>query len=187
MIETLLQLDTEIFLKINKGLSNPFFDLIMPLLRNRFFWAPLYLFIIIFCIKEYKKKGYLLIAGLLVTFALGDLIASRLIKPNIERIRPCNEISLVNDVVERVPCGTGYSFPSAHATNHFALAWFLVLAFYKRWKGIIFWAFAWAASISFAQIYVGVHYPIDIAFGTLLGTILGVSVFFSFKKFKLID
>ncbi|RZK50275.1 MAG: phosphatase PAP2 family protein [Pedobacter sp.] len=187
MIETLLQLDPEIFLRINRDMANVVFDKIMPLLRNRFFWAPLYLFIIVFCIKEYKKKGYYLILGLLVTFAIGDLTASRIIKPTVQRVRPCNNPELQDKMIVRVPCGTGYSFPSAHATNHFALAWFLILAFHKRWKWIIFWGFAWAAAISFAQIYVGVHYPIDILTGTLLGTIIGISVYFSFKKLKLID
>jgi hypothetical protein len=80
MIEGLLQFDTELFLKIHQGLSNPFFDWLLPLMRNRFTWVPLYLFIIIFCFREYKKKGWYIIGMLLFTFALGDLLASRLIK-----------------------------------------------------------------------------------------------------------
>lgn len=184
MITELQQFDTELFLKINRGLSNGFFDIIMPLLRNRFFWSPLYLFMIVFFIVQYKKQGYYLILGVLITFGLGDLTASRIIKPHTERIRPCNEPRLTAFVIKRVPCGSGYSFPSAHATNHFAIALFLTGIFYHRWKTILPLSLGWAASIAFAQVYVGVHYPLDTLTGAVLGIIIGLVVSFVFKKLQ---
>lgn len=184
MIAELQQFDTELFLKIHRGLSNGFFDWLMPLVRNRFFWSPLYLFIVIFCIKQYKKQGYYMILMVLVTFAMGDLIASRIIKPNVARIRPCNEISLSDQVIHRVPCGTGYSFPSAHATNHFGIAVFLICLFYRKWKAILPIGLAWALLISFAQIYVGVHYPIDTLVGAILGTSVGLFTFYIYQRIK---
>lgn len=184
MIEAIQHFDTELFLKINKGLSNDFFDAIMPLVRNRFFWSPLYIFIIIFSIKQYKKQGYYIILGLLITFAMGDLIASRIIKPNVQRIRPCNEINLTNKIIKRVPCGSGYSFPSAHATNHFAISLFLIGIFYRKWRPILPFALAWAVLVSFAQIYVGVHYPIDTFVGAILGTCLGIITSIIYKKLQ---
>ena len=184
MIAELQQFDVELFLKIHRGMSNGFFDELMPLLRNRFFWAPLYLFIIVFCIKQYKKTGYYLIGMILLTFAMGDLIASRVIKPAVGRVRPCNEVSLASRIIHRVPCGSGKSFPSAHATNHFAIAVFLICVFYKRWKPILPLGFLWAFSISFAQIYVGVHYPIDTFVGALLGTCIGFFTFYIYQKIR---
>jgi membrane-associated phospholipid phosphatase len=184
MMEALLQFDFDLFLKIHRGLANPFFDWLMPLMRNRYFWAPLYLFIIIFSIKEYKKKGLLLIAMLLLTFAIGDLVASRVIKPLVGRVRPCNDSGLSPNIIYRVHCGTGKSFPSAHATNHFAIAVFLISIFYDRWKAILPIGIAWAAIISFAQIYVGVHFPVDILAGTLLGILIGWSTSKLFKNIQ---
>lgn len=184
MIESLLQFDHDLFLKIHRGLSNGFFDWLMPLMRNRFFWAPLYLFIIIFCIKEYKKKGLLIIGMILLTFAIGDAFSSRFIKPFVARIRPCNDISLANEIIHRVPCGSGYSFPSAHATNHFGIAVFLIFVFYDRWKAILPVGLAWAFIISFAQIYVGVHYPIDTLAGAILGTLVGLLTSAIYKKLQ---
>lgn len=184
MIDWLLQWDTELFLKIHKGLSNVFFDVMMPLLRNRFFWAPLYMFIIIFCIRQYKKTGYYMIGMLLITFAMGDLIASRIIKPTIDRVRPCNEIQLASQIIHRVPCGSGKSFPSAHATNHFAIAVFLICLFYREWKPVLPLGLIWAGIISFAQIYVGVHYPIDTIAGALLGTCIGFFTFYIYQKIR---
>lgn len=173
MIESLHQFDVDLFLSIHRGLSNSFFDWLMPLMRNRYFWAPLYLFIIIFCVKQYKRKGWLIIGMLLLTFAMGDLSASRLIKNSVMRIRPCNEVTLTNDIIHRVECGSGYSFPSAHATNHFAIAVFLIFVFYDKWKAILPLALGWAFVISFAQVYVGVHYPVDVIAGAILGSLIG--------------
>lgn len=184
MITELQQFDTELFLRIHRGLSNGFFDWLMPLVRNRFFWSPLYLFIVVFCIKNYKKQGYYMIGMILVTFAMGDLIASRIIKPTIARIRPCNAINLADQIIHRVPCGSGYSFPSSHATNHFAIAIFLICLFYNKWKPILPLGLSWALLISFAQIYVGVHYPIDTFAGALLGICIGFFTFFIYQKIK---
>lgn len=174
MIESLQQFDAELFLRIHRDLGNPFFDWLLPMLRNRFFWAPLYLFIVVFSFVEYKKKGYYIVGGVLLTFAMGDLIASRILKPMIARIRPCNDLSLADEIIHRVPCGSGLSFPSAHATNHFAIAVFLIVVFYPKWKPILPIGIAWAFSIAFSQVYVGVHYPIDVTVGTLLGTTIGL-------------
>ncbi|MGY3054796.1 membrane-associated phospholipid phosphatase [Pedobacter sp. UYEF25] len=172
-LETIKQLDVELFLSVHRGMSNSFFDWLMPLVRNKFFWAPLYLFIIVFSIVQYKKTGYYIIGGLIFTFAMGDLISSRLIKPMAGRLRPCNEPSLANDIIHRVGCGTGQSFPSSHATNHFAIAVFLICLFYKYWKPILPLGLTWATLICFAQVYVGVHYPIDVTVGALLGALIG--------------
>ncbi|RYG20195.1 MAG: phosphatase PAP2 family protein [Chitinophagaceae bacterium] len=134
--------------------------------------------------KQYKKQGYGIILGLLITFAISDIVASRIIKPSVQRVRPCNEISLTNTIIRRVPCGSGYSFPSAHATNHFAIALFLIGLFYRKWRLILPIAVIWAALIAFAQIYVGVHYPIDTLFGAILGTCIGLLTSFIYKKLQ---
>lgn len=174
MIESLQQFDIELFLKVHRGLANPFFDWLLPLMRNRYFWAPLYLFIVVFSFIEYKKKGWYIIGMLLVTFGIGDALASRIIKPLVGRIRPCNEMTLADQIIHRVPCGSGYSFPSAHATNHFAIAIFLIFVFYPKWKPVLPIGLAWAFVISFSQVYVGVHYPIDTMVGAVLGTAIGL-------------
>ena len=184
MIESIQQFDVELFLKIHRGLSNGFFDWLMPLMRNRFFWSPLYLFIVVFCIKQYRKQGYYIIGMILFTFAMGDLIASRVVKPLVSRVRPCNDLSLTNEIIHRVPCGSGLSFPSAHATNHFAIAVFLICLFYSRWKPILPIGIFWAGIISFAQVYVGVHYPVDVTTGALLGTLIGFICSQIFKKLQ---
>lgn len=182
MIADLLQLDRELFLSIHRDLGNSFFDVLMPILRNAKTWIPLYLLIIYFSIKTFGKQGFYIIIMIVLTFGIADFTSAQLIKKNVKRIRPCNEAALSDQIIRRVHCGRGYSFPSAHATNHFAIALFLIGAFYRRWQPVLPLSLIWAASISFAQVYVGVHYPIDVICGALLGTLIGLFTTFIYKK-----
>jgi len=92
----------------------------------------------------------------------------------IGRVRPCNDPVLSDIVRDLVQCGSGYSFPSTHATNHFAMAIFIAMTLGAKrpllWLGCLLWA----GSVSYAQIYVGVHYPLDIIGGALLGIMIGL-------------
>lgn len=173
MIEALSNLDHHLFYFINHTLTNPFFDWLMPLLRNKWFWVPLYLFLVLFLVKNYRTKGAVIIMYLLITFALTDMISAGLIKPIVNRLRPCNDILLKATIHQVVGCGVGFSFPSSHAANHFGIAVFLITVFYHKWKLIMPLAIMWAASICFAQVYVGVHYPFDVTAGGLLGALIG--------------
>lgn len=184
MLEQLIHYDQEAFLFINRVISNSVFDWLMPLLRNPYTWAPLYLFLFIFLIRHYKKKGMVMLVFLTLTFALADFTSSTVIKYEVMRIRPCNDVDFKEHVKTRVRCGSGFSFPSSHATNHFAIGIFLLTIFRKRWKHIIWLSIGWAASISFAQVYVGVHYPIDILAGAVLGSLIGFTVASAFLYFQ---
>ena len=55
------------------------------------------------------------------------------------------------------------------------------MVFYRRWKHILWLSLAWAATISFAQVYVGVHYPLDILGGAILGTVIGILTGYVFR------
>src|ERR1700761_1171850 len=162
MLDHLIQFDRHLFYFINHDLTNPFFDWLMPLLRNAKFWIPLYAFIIIFCTWRFKKAGIIIIVLLALSAGFADFTSVHLIKNNAERLRPCRDPVVSQTVISRVPCGTGYSFPSTHATDHFAMASFLILVLYRKWRWILLWAFLWAGSICFAQAYVGVHFPVDV-------------------------
>ncbi len=184
MIDHLVQFDRHLFYFINHDMGNAFFDWLMPILREPRTWIPLYIFIICFCIYRYRKVGVYIILGLTLTFAIADSGSAGLGKHIFKRIRPCNDPGMASIDTARIPCGTGYSFPSAHASNHFALAIFLCLVFGKRWRWIWLWAILWAVVICFAQVYVGVHYPIDVFAGALFGTLVGWLVSLLFKRLQ---
>ncbi|GJM34616.1 MAG: hypothetical protein DHS20C18_36170 [Saprospiraceae bacterium] len=121
-----------------------------------------------------KRKAILLFFAVGLTIAVADGASSQLIKKNVKRLRPCRTEALAVNLL--VPCGGGYSFTSSHATNHFAIALLLIMVFGKRFRQIKWPLLLWAASIAYGQVYVGVHYPIDVIAGGLLGSLIGVGV-----------
>ena len=176
------QWDQTVFQWINSGLSNQLFDNLLPWFREKWTWAPLYLFLLAFSILNFKKKAWVIIIGLALSAGMADYTSSVLIKKNVQRIRPCNDVEMAERVVERVPCGSGYSFTSSHAANHFAVAMFLVGAFGFLGPWVKYSAFTWAALIAISQVYVGVHYPGDVTFGALLGCLIGRVVFWLLNR-----
>ena len=126
-----------------------------------------------YLIYKTSKKAYIIIPLALASIGLADGISSHIIKPWIERIRPCNLAEFTLEITTRVHCGSGFSFPSSHASNHFALATFIGLALYDISPWFLRIGLVWAAIISFAQVYVGVHFPIDVFSGMLLGLSIG--------------
>lgn len=173
MLETLQHWDAAFFQFINGTLGNPFFDAVLPWCRERFFWAPVYLFVVAFSLLNFGRRGWLIIFGLVLAVGMTDFTSSTFVKKNAQRLRPCNDPSMVDRLELRVPCGSGYSFTSSHAANHFAAAVFLISVFgglSRRLKPI---ALSWAGLIAFSQVYVGVHYPGDVICGALLGAVIG--------------
>lgn len=182
MLENLLHMDYALFDFINQTLSNAFFDMIMPYVRNKKTWIPFYILGAIILVKFKGKTGLIVILGTLLAVGLADGISSHVLKPFFERTRPCllPEFSNhVNLIVER--CSGAYSFPSSHAANHFAIASFLSLVLYKEAKICPIVLVLWASLICFAQVYVGVHFPSDVLGGALLGGLIGLLVAFLYK------
>ena len=184
MPDYILQLDRHLFYFINHDLANPFFDVVMPWFRNPKFWIPLYIFIIAFSLWRYKKVGAIIIMLLATTAGFADFTSATLIKHQVQRLRPCRDPVVGLTDINRIPCGTGYSFPSTHATDHFAMAIFLCLVFGKKWHWVWFAAIFWAALVSFAQVYVGVHFPVDVICGAIYGSLVGMLFAYIFKKIK---
>lgn len=183
MFEEIIKLDHQLFQAINTGLSNGFFDWLMPIMRNKYTWIPLYIAIIFFAIRAYKVKGLYFVMFLAATVGLADFGSASIVKPIFKRDRPCNEVAFEAQVISRVNCGSGKSFPSTHASDHFSIAVFLVMTFKRKWKYFTAIALFWASIICFAQVYVGVHFPIDVIVGALFGSLIGFLVAKLFLKY----
>ena len=173
MLEWLIQMDEDLFRLLNGMWQHATLDSIMPFWRQKYLWVPLYIFLFSFLLINFKKQGLLIIILAVLSVALGDTLSSKVIKPTVERLRPCRHPATADHTHLLVHCGGGYSFPSSHATNHFALATFLVFVLGGRFPWLRFPLWLWAISIAYAQVYVGVHYPLDILAGSILGTLVG--------------
>lgn len=175
-MDSLIQIDHSIFTFVNQTMSNPLLDYILPLFRNPYFWSPLYLFLLVWMWQQFRSIGLFWCLFFFLTFVFSDTISASFIKPLVHRLRPCND-PYWNDVINNVVrCGVGYSFPSAHATNHFGMSAFI---FYTIGTQLVVskpLAILWASLVGFAQVYVGVHYPSDILGGALLGWLIGFAL-----------
>lgn len=167
--------DKWLFLQFNRGLTHPVLDAVFPFLRASALWAPLYLFVIVLAVCNWGRRGWWWALAFVCTAALTDLVGTRVFKEGFERLRPCNDPDFfmhVRLLVQR--CSGGYSFTSNHAANHFGLATFFYLTMspsIRRWAYV---GFVWAFFIVWAQVYVGVHYPLDVLGGTILGVLAGL-------------
>lgn len=167
----MLAFDQSLFDFIQHNCHTAFLDTVLPFWREKLFWVPAYLFLASFLLLNYGRKGFLVLLLCAATVAFSDTISSKIIKPMVGRERPCQVQPLPHPTA--VECGVGKSFPSSHAANHFALAVFVAGVLRRKLGKARWWLFAWAASIGFSQIYVGVHYPLDVLAGSLLGALIG--------------
>lgn len=174
--------DYKLFSKINGEWHNNFFDALFPFTRETFFWLPFYFFLILFAIINFKKHGVVWILFFAANAGVSDYVSSTLIKGNFSRLRPCRDPYIADQVRFLVKyCPVNSSFTSSHACNFFAAAMFIFITF----KGVSKWrwfVFLWAAIPSYAQMYVGVHFPTDVLCGMILGLISGYFMATIFNK-----
>ena len=173
MLSSLLQLDYDALVWLQSHTTCGLLDALLPYYRDRFFWLPAYVFLAAVLWLNFGRKGLLALLFVGATAGISDFTSSSIIKPLVQRARPCQTNNSQNaSLAVLVPCGNGYSFPSSHAANHFAIAIFVSSLFRrKRWLRPLL--LFWAASIGFAQMYVGVHFPLDVGGGALLGSSIG--------------
>jgi undecaprenyl-diphosphatase len=175
MPEFLRTLDVALFRFINGTLANPVTDVIMPFLTDlNQTWVGRIIIVgaLVLLVVRGGKPGRAAVLLLIPVIALGDQLSSNIIKGIFMRPRPCHIVdgaTAVEGVRLLVGCGGGFSFPSSHAVNHFAAAT-LLAHYYPRWK---WYLFAYAAIIGLSRIFVGVHYPSDVAGGMLIGGAVG--------------
>lgn len=158
--------DETLFRIINESHTDAL-DSCMIFLSNKFVWIPLYVFMIwkIYQANQQTIKAALLYVGLSVLWA--DQISSSILKPFVKRLRPSHVEEFQSWI--HTPNGAGglYGFCSSHAANSFAIA----LCFYllTKNKTISIPLFVWAGLVAYSRIYLGVHYPLDVISGAIVG------------------
>ena len=166
-MDMLYNCDLKILFFINKTLSNPVFDFIMPLFDDVKNWLP---FILLFWIllsyldKKNRKKILVLIP---IVIILGDFIGKN-IKSLELRDRPWFSLG---DSINHLggEGGRHYSFPSNHALNITSIAYIFSSIYNDYYRYI--WAYALV--VIFSRVYIGVHYPLDVLTGVFIGFLVG--------------
>lgn len=183
MINHILNIDSQFFLFLN-NLHSPYLDQIMLALSYNYYLMFAFLALMSFLsIKIYRKKFTALFLILLVCFGLSDSISTRVFKDNFERLRPCHQ-SQIADQVYRAgkKCGGGkFGFLSSHASNTFAVSTFFFLIL-KSYYSMSWLVFLYSTLVAYSRIYLGRHYPLDIICGGILGFLISYSAYLLIKK-----
>lgn len=169
-----MNLNIDIFYLINNNLSNPILDLIMPPFTNLGSFVGLLtlcILAILIC-KHYNKDNYLQISKLCLYALLVSAGIVICLKLGIMENRPYTTLSHVNQLV--VPSEPN-SFPSGHTSSTFSVVTVLVYEFRQK-KFLVSILILFSILIAFSRVYCGMHYPLDVAVGAMVGIASAVLV-----------
>ena len=181
MWEWLLSIDEKVFLFLNRDIAHPALDILMPFitdLNNTI--IPLALFLLGLCILG-GKKGRITVLVLLIVILIADQLSGSVIKPLVGRLRPAHPDNLIEGARYLLGTKMSFSFPSSHAVNNAAAAFWLCYQYPKLSIIVIPLAF----TAAFSRIYTGVHYPSDMLAGIIIGMLVTWAVIAAKKKIEM--
>lgn len=196
MLQLLKWTDTGLFFYINR-LPHPgwvnqiflffsFYPLIIWLVAG----------ILVVVIEERREPDF--IFRLLLALGLAGLIATGIIKPLVRRPRPDltygRQVVIVEEKPAVIPAHNDFAFPSGHTAVAFAGYYILTREETGRWRGkkperirgnrLRFIFLTFAALTAFSRIYLGKHYPLDVAAGGMFGWMAGWLAWRTIDVFK---
>ncbi len=174
-------MDRELFARINQQWTNTAFDWFFPRITD-LHKDPVFVLaagaLVLWWIFRQRVYAAKWILVLVLSVGAADLISYRVIKQYAQRVRPA-EAGLT--VQLRTHSHSGTSFPSNHAANVFAAA--TVISSISPWTAPLM--FLIAALVAYSRVYVGVHFPLDVAAGALLG--ISIALMFRFSLWNWVE
>jgi undecaprenyl-diphosphatase len=157
-------LDTKLFLAVNHlphtRLLNTLFYSLTVAFNGGAFW---YITLALRALRTPRKTGQF-IQEVALPLTIATALVEFPIKAYFRRRRPF--ITIIQAIVIGKKPGT-WSFPSGHSASAFGGAWLLNRNFPGHW-GL---RYVLASLVAFSRIYLGDHYPGDVASGSLLGLV----------------
>lgn len=170
MREKIISFDKELLVYLN-NLGTTDWDPFWLFVTKQFNWIPVFIVVLFFFFKFLGwKKGVFLLFFLAVFIAFSDQFVN-LIRAIFERLRPNNDPEIQNKLRTLID-PQNFSFISGHATTSTAVVFFAIKTLKDYTKNIyIFTLFP--LFFAYSRIYLGVHFPIDILTGILVGCFIG--------------
>ena len=185
MLERLIDIDTQVLLTIN-GWHAPWADCVMWIISEKMTWIPLYLLLIGLLVWRYRQPAptpikwlqkvpacVVMIVVIALAVGAADFIASGILKDWVARPRPSRvpELDGVLHLVDGYRSGQ-YGFVSSHAANTMACG--LLFSLIWRKKITTIGLMLWVAMNCYSRMYLGVHYPLDIIGGLVVGALVAL-------------
>ncbi len=168
-------LDRALFFLINENGQNSFFDWFMPFMTDLDHFVYVLLALAVWVLWSRGKAGMAFLIFIGLTLTLTDQFSSHVLKDWIGRIRPCHVLPGVHMLTD---CNTSFSFPSSHAVNIFAAAFFLA----RLWRRLAWPIYGIAAVVGYSRIYIGIHYPLDVVGGAGIGLLIAWPMYWLKEK-----
>ncbi len=165
-MENIQSLDFSILDGIQNIFACGFMNSVMPVISaigGGYIWCIFGIIALFF--KKIRINGI----SVLTAFTVTVIITEFIIKPMFMRERPF-EINTQHILITSEPFGS--SFPSAHSSSSFASA----MPFFGINKRLGVGATILAALVAFSRLYLYVHFPTDVLFGSLFGVIMGIII-----------
>ncbi len=164
IIKFMSQIDDKLFLKIFKDNRRGYFKSFMKLmsrLGDGYVWAFLY-----FSLYMFRIKYAILYFARAAAAVFICIFVFLYIKSFFSRMRPYKK----HDKVPIMYPPDKHSFPSGHTMVGFAISF--SVGSYSFGSAILFYTIA--SLIAFSRVYVGLHYPLDVICGIVLGSVIGM-------------
>lgn len=173
MMDQLIHCDKELFLFLN-NMGTAQWDGFWLFMTNKWSSVPLYALLAFITYRAFGAKRLLMtLAAIALLILVTDQLAN-FFKYGVQRPRPCHEEGLQELMrLVKSSCGGKFGYFSAHAANSFAVATFFTTFLRTKYKYIGFFLFLWASVVAYSRIYIGVHYPLDVLTGMVIGIFLG--------------
>lgn len=180
MLDKLLEWDRDTFVYLN-NLGIEEYDLFWTTITNFPTWIPLFILFIVLVFFKYPKKEAFFVLLMIVLTIIFVGVATDLTKNYVARLRP-NNTEEINTIIRILKSPNTYSFFSGHAASSFAITTSVVLFLRRRFKWS--WVFyLWPLLFASSRIFVGVHYPVDIIVGTMVGITCAILFYKAYTKF----
>jgi undecaprenyl-diphosphatase len=179
MLDQLLQWDRDTFIYLNSlGIEN--LDVFWSYVTDFATWIPLFILFVVLIFRAYpKKEAFRVLGTVLLTVAVVAMFTG-IVKEWVARLRP-NNTEEINTLIRILKSPDGYSFFSGHSSSSFSITTsiFLFLRHKFKWSWVFY---IWPLLFALSRIYVGVHYPLDLIVGALVGILFAIFFYRLYHK-----